>query len=78
MRIWKRKIPLEWVERVLFYPVAVKTDPKDASLIHAFAPIMEYHDRILHVVYIHAVEPKRVVTAFFDHKKDLSHENRIR
>ena len=46
----KRKIPVEWVERVLTFPQLTQPDREDVTLIHRLAQIPENCGRILRVV----------------------------
>jgi hypothetical protein len=62
----ERGILLEWVERVVTCPQRTEADPNDSTLTHALGRISEYGDRVLRVVYNEAVEPRRIVTVYFD------------
>jgi len=62
----ERRIPLEWVQRVLEHPRLRLPDEVDPDLTHALAPIPEREDRVLKVIYNGKTEPFLVVTAYFD------------
>ena len=62
----EREISAEWVERVLRNPGRTEPDAADPLLRHTLGRIPEWDDRVLRVFYNEAVEPWRVVTAFFD------------
>ena len=62
----EREIPLAWVERVLCGPQRVEPDAVDPMLCHALGRIRERDDRVLRVIYNQAVQPWRIVTAYFD------------
>ena len=63
--IAERGIQFEWVARALNSPAKIKPHATDTDLLHVFAPIAEWGNRILHVVYNRSVDPPRVVTAYF-------------
>lgn len=62
----ERKIPAQWVERVLQNPGRTEPDNNDPELHHALGRISERDDRILRVIYNATVDPWRVVTVYFD------------
>jgi len=62
----ERRIEREWVARTIASPAWTSTDPGDATLVRAFAPIAEREDRVLRVVYRPDGDALFVVTAFFD------------
>lgn len=62
----ERGIEKRWVEQVLENPRHTLKDRVDPDLLHAVAPVPEFGGRVLRVVYNHTVEPRRIVTAFFD------------
>lgn len=62
----ERGIEREWVERAVRFPEATLRDARDLQLTHALRRIPEHGSRVLRVVYNHRVDPKRVVTAYFD------------
>lgn len=64
----ERGIALEWVERVLGAPQMTEPDKNDAQLVHFLSKIPEHGDRVLRVVLNNHVEPRRVVTLYFDRK----------
>ena len=47
----ERKIPLEWVARVLAAPTTTELDRQNPELRHALGHIAEYGGRVLCVVY---------------------------
>jgi hypothetical protein len=65
----KRRIPREWMERVLFSPEWTEPDSLAAGVEHRLAPIAEFQGRILRVVVNAAVEPARVITVYFDRRR---------
>ncbi len=64
----ERSISIEWVERVLANPERIDSSPEQPELRHALGRIAEYENRVLHVIYNSAVDPVRIVTAYFDRK----------
>ena len=64
-----RDIDVAWVARILSQPLRTEDDPRDPSLRHALGPIVERDGRVLRIVYNHAVQPVRLVTAFFDRRE---------
>lgn len=62
----EREIPVDWVERVLSALERVEPDAVDPMLRHALGCIPERDDRVLRVIYNQAVQPWRIVTAYFD------------
>ncbi len=67
--IAEREIDIAWIERVLAEPERSGPDRTDPSLVHALGPIAEKGNRVLRVVYNPAMEPLRVVTAYFDRRQ---------
>jgi hypothetical protein len=65
-RLRRRKIASEWIAATLEHPARTENDRDDPALAHALRPIPERGFRILRVVYNEAVNPVRVVTAYFD------------
>jgi hypothetical protein len=65
----KRRIPREWMERVLFSPEWTEPDSLAAGLEHRLAPIGEFQGRILRVIVNVAVDPPRVITVYFDRRR---------
>ncbi|MYD35685.1 MAG: DUF4258 domain-containing protein [Dehalococcoidia bacterium] len=63
-----RKIPREWVERVIAQPVSRVQDPEDPVVELFLCPIPEFGDRVLLVAVNTRLVPWRVVTVFFDHR----------
>jgi len=64
--IANRSIEREWLEQVLERPERVEADKVDPTLKHAIGRISVHPGRVLRVVYNDAVEPRRIVTAYFD------------
>ncbi len=62
----EREIRIEWMERALSTPELILPDPEDATVERHFRRIPEYGNRVLRVAVNTAVEPKRVVSVFFD------------
>ena len=66
--ITEREILVEWIERTLDAPELTLPDPNDATVEPRFRRIPEFGNRVLRVAINTAVEPKRVVSVFFDRK----------
>ena len=64
----EREIPMEWLERTLAAPELTLPDPDDATVERRFRRIPEFGGRVLRVAVNTTVEPKRVVSVFFDRK----------
>lgn len=62
----ERGIPIEWIERTLSVPECVLPDPGDSTVERRFRRIPEFGGRVLRVAVNTTVEPKRVVSVFFD------------
>ncbi len=62
----ERDVLIEWLERTLSAPELVLPDPEDATVERHFRRIPEFGDRVLRVAVNTAVEPRRVVSVFFD------------
>ncbi|MBI4789074.1 MAG: DUF4258 domain-containing protein [Chloroflexi bacterium] len=62
----ERNIPEEWVRRTLDSPD--RTEPGPDNNTHYIKAIPEHGDRFLRVVVNAHVEPKRIVTVFFDRR----------
>ena len=62
----ERKIPLDWLERVLREPKRVEPDAEDAELQHRLGIIEEYGGRVLRVIIKKDTNPVMVITAYFD------------
>jgi hypothetical protein len=56
------------MERAFAAPELVLPDPDDVSIERRFRRIPEFGDRVLRVAVNTAVEPKRIVSVFFDRK----------
>ena len=64
----KRRIPMEWLERVLTSPQRIEPDAAEPDLEHRLAEIFEHENRVLRVIINPYLNPIRVVTLFFDRK----------
>lgn len=64
----KRRISMEWLERVLSFPERTEPDATDPVLEHRLAVISENGDRVLRVIINPHTTPIRVVTLYFDRK----------
>ena len=64
----EREIALEWIERVLQSPVFEEADPRHLGAVRAYAPIAEFGNRMLRVVYYDTGREIRVITLFFDRR----------
>ena len=64
--LMKRGIPLEWLERALFFPQKREPDLLDPELEHRLLMIAEHGQRVLRVIVNKEVTPERVITAYFD------------
>lgn len=64
--IAEREIPGEWIIRVLEHPVRTELDRVDKELRHALAPVPEFGNRVLRVIYNHTVNPWLIVSVYFD------------
>lgn len=62
----ERKIPAEWIERVVTEPALRLPDPNDPELERFFGIISEYGDRVLRVVVNTRAATWRIVSVFFD------------
>ena len=62
----ERGIQIEWMDRTLSAPECVLPDPEDATVKRYFRCIPEFGGRVLRVAVNTTVEPKRVVSVFFD------------
>ena len=62
----ERKIPAEWMERVLTKPALVESSAQDTTVESRLAKIPEHGDRVLRVVVNKTVVPERVVSVYFD------------
>jgi hypothetical protein len=62
----ERRIPIDWITRVIEAPVLLGEDSEDKQLIHALAPIAEREGRVLRVVYNRRADSISVITAYFD------------
>ena len=62
----ERGILDDWVVRTFSSAELTRPDPKDARVEQRFRRIPEFGGRILRVVVNKAVEPKRILSVFFD------------
>ncbi|MBU1626149.1 DUF4258 domain-containing protein [bacterium] len=62
----QRNILEEWVLRTVFNPDWENIGQDDNT--HYFKEIIEFENRVLHVIMNPNVRPKKVVTVFFDRK----------
>ena len=66
----KRQIALQWVEQVLATPQWSEQDPIDPDLKHRLARISDFGNRVLRVVVNVKTQPPRIVTAYFDRRRN--------
>jgi hypothetical protein len=64
----ERKIPLSWIEHVLQSPVFEEPDTANPGAVRAYAPIADFGNRMLRVVYYDSGVEIRVITLFFDRR----------
>jgi hypothetical protein len=64
----ERKIPLEWIERVIESPTFEEPDTEHPGATRGYAPISEFGNRMLRVVHYDAGSAVRVITLFFDRR----------
>ena len=64
----EREISLDWIERVLDTPVVEEPDTTHVGATRAFAPIAEFGNRMLRVVYYDSGTAIRVLTLHFDRR----------
>ncbi|MEW6541990.1 MAG: DUF4258 domain-containing protein [Nitrospirota bacterium] len=64
--IAEREISKDWVVLVLEHPVRTEPDRVDAGLRHSLAPIPEFGNRVLRVIYNPTVSPWLIVSVYFD------------
>ena len=62
----ERGIERGWVERTVFEPQMVRSDPRHKDRLQAFRAIPERGGRVLRVVYAQGKDSYRIVTLFFD------------
>jgi len=65
LRLTKRAIESEWVERVIQNPALRLDDENDPALEHCLAKVPELANRVLRVI-VSKSEPKRVITFYPD------------
>ena len=65
-RMALRKIPRDWIERVVAQPELIEQDPDDSEVELFYGSVPEFGNRVLLVVVNTHVAPRRVVTVFFD------------
>jgi len=64
--IMERGIHPNWIEKAIQQPDWTEPDLFDNSLTCAFVAIPEFGGRMLRIVFDDSVEPKRVITVYFD------------
>jgi hypothetical protein len=64
----EREIPLDWIERVLDAPVFEEPDTTHIGAMRAYAPIAEFGNRMLRVVYDDNPPIIRLITLHFDRR----------
>jgi len=64
--IAERQIEIAWIDPVLEGPERIEPGKFDPELRSALGRIAERDGRMLRVVYNGAVDPPRIVTAYFD------------
>lgn len=67
LRMAKRQLRQEWVERVAASPSRIELDETDSALEHRLASVPELAHRVLRVI-VTRDEPKRVITVHLDRK----------
>ena len=65
LRMTKRAIEPEWVERVLLNPALRLDDENDPEYEHCLAKVSELANRVLRVI-VSKSEPKKVITLYPD------------
>jgi hypothetical protein len=66
--VLERRIAVEWIERALASPEAVRPDETDPALEHRLCRIPEHGQRVLRVIVARTATPLRVVSAYFDRR----------
>ena len=64
-----RRIPTEWMQRVLTAPEWTERDGVDADLEHRLGRIPEFENRVLRVIVNPTATPPRIVTVYFDRRR---------
>ena len=67
-RMALRKIPKDWIERVVAQPLLIAQDPDDPEVELFYGSVPEFGNRVLLVAVNTHVAPWRVVTVFFDNR----------
>jgi uncharacterized DUF497 family protein len=65
LRMKKRQIDAEWIERVVSNPTRLEPDDCDDSLEHRLAVVPELANRVLRVI-VSKDEPRRVISVYLD------------
>jgi hypothetical protein len=65
LRMAKRKLREEWIERVVGNPSRIEPDEVDSTLEHRLAAVPELANRVLRVI-VSKDEPKRIITTHLD------------
>jgi hypothetical protein len=64
----ERETQLDWIQRVLDAPVFEEPDTTHMGATRAYAPIAEFGNRMLRVVYYDNQTTVRVITLHFDRR----------
>jgi hypothetical protein len=64
----EREIPLDWIDYVLTNAAFEEPDTTHAGATRAYAPIAEFGNRMLRVVYYDSGTIIRVITLHFDRR----------
>ena len=67
----KRRIPEEWMKRILDAPERTEKDQIDDNLEHRLGRIADFGNRMLRVIVNVAARPPRVVTVYFDRRRQM-------
>jgi hypothetical protein len=67
LRMAKRKLHEDWIERAVGHPARIEPDVVDPTLEHRRAEVPELANRVLRVI-VSKDEPRRVITAHLDRK----------
>ena len=65
LRMKKRQLQAEWIERVVANPKRIEPDNSDNSLEHRLATVPELANRVLRVI-VSKDEPRRVISVYLD------------
>jgi len=67
LRMAKRQLQIEWVERAVANPKLIEPDENDATLEHRLSVVPELANRVLRVI-VSKNQPKRVISVYVDRK----------